>query len=552
MDVLRSEIRQSIRQSDSHPAVADDPWEVDEWLRRREAALKDRDELAAIEREIAEVRDSIEHAKRLLVQALADVKVAFNADADITALTSFAEDALSAFHASANAAIQVEMLRTEVAERRHALEAVKDAATAWSTDWETVCGGCWLREIGQAPNVGAVAEILTVLERLSSAVEAREGLVDRIQKMEKDKVSFETRVHELCASLDLATDGTPLALCQAVFEKIKSAGLDAERLEKLKRDLDNMRRDEHALNVAQDLLVARVTQMLEFFAVATLEEVESGIDLAARHRDLANAIAEAEQELLQITGRGSVAEVEEMTASIDRSELEEELAKLAPVLDDQDARCREVFHSRSKAQDALDEIGGDAKVATLEEQRRTTLLEIEESARRYMEVRAGGAATEQALKRYRDRHRSGMMARASDAFRTISRGAYQGVAAQPGKDGDVLIAVSASGGSKAANELSKGARFQLYLALRVAGYHEFVANRTPIPFIADDIMETFDDFRAEEAFRLFAEMGMHGQVIYLTHHRHLTEIARKVCPNVRLHDLEEVGKSATLHVVAAE
>lgn len=49
---------------------------------------------------------------------------------------------------------------------------------------------------------------------------------------------------------------------------------------------------------------------------------------------------------------------------------------------------------------------------------------------------------------------------------------YRGVAAQPGKDGDVLIAVSAPGGSKAAIELSKRARFQLYLAPRVAGMRQ--------------------------------------------------------------------------------
>jgi uncharacterized protein YhaN len=145
-----------------------------------------------------------------------------------------------------------------------------------------------------------------------------------------------------------------------------------------------------------------------------------------------------------------------------------------------------------------------------------------------------------------------MMTRASDAFRTISRGAYTGVAAQPGKDGEVLIAVSANGGSKIADELSKGARFQLYLALRVAGYHEFVANRAPIPFIADDIMETFDDFRAEEAFRLFTEMAGRGQVIYLTHHQHLTEIAKKVCPSVRLHDLETIQSASRLGRIAAE
>jgi len=59
-----------------------------------------------------------------------------------------------------------------------------------------------------------------------------------------------------------------------------------------------------------------------------------------------------------------------------------------------------------------------------------------------------------------------------------------------------------------------------------------------VPFISDDIMETFDDFRAEEAFRLFGEMAEIGQVIYFTHHRHLCEIARQVCPELRIHSLE--------------
>ena len=58
-----------------------------------------------------------------------------------------------------------------------------------------------------------------------------------------------------------------------------------------------------------------------------------------------------------------------------------------------------------------------------------------------------------------------------------------------------------------------------------------------MPFVADDIMETFDDFRAEEAFRLFAEMAEVGQVVYLTHHRHLCVIAQQVCPSVRIHEL---------------
>ena len=170
---------------------------------------------------------------------------------------------------------------------------------------------------------------------------------------------------------------------------------------------------------------------------------------------------------------------------------------------------------------------------------------------RYLRIRGGAAAAEQALGIYRERHRSSMLARASQAFQTISRGSYTGLAAHPDRDGETLIAMSAGGGSKAADQLSKGTRFQLYLALRVAGYHEFARTHRPVPFIADDIMESFDDFRAEEAFRLFMGMAQAGQVIYLTHHQHLCEIAKSVFPSVRIHQLATTSPARRPEVMVA-
>ncbi|CAH2402292.1 ATP-binding protein [Mesorhizobium escarrei] len=195
-----------------------------------------------------------------------------------------------------------------------------------------------------------------------------------------------------------------------------------------------------------------------------------------------------------------------------------------------------MFTAYSKASDEVEAVDGDSAVAALDEQRRTVLLEIEDKAFSYFRLRAGIVAAEQALHLYR-KHRSSMMLRASAAFQVINWGAYRGLATQPDMDTEVLIGIGADGSSKLAQEMSKGTRFQLYLALRVAGYHEFAQSRTPVPFIADDIMKTFDDFRAVNAFRLFADIAKVGQVIYLTHHQHLCDIARRVCPNARIHEL---------------
>ena len=182
--------------------------------------------------------------------------------------------------------------------------------------------------------------------------------------------------------------------------------------------------------------------------------------------------------------------------------------------------------------------GGDAAVAILEAKRRTVLLTIEDRALAYLRLKLGTAAADRALRAYRDRHRSSMMTRASESFALISRGAYSELVTQPSNGSELLIAKGSDGGSKIASELSKGTRFQLYLALRVAGYHEFARAQAPPPFFADDIMETFDDFRAEEAFRLLAGMAATGQVIYFTHHRHLCEIATAVEPTAIVHDLQ--------------
>ncbi|MFD2029456.1 ATP-binding protein [Ancylobacter dichloromethanicus] len=258
-----------------------------------------------------------------------------------------------------------------------------------------------------------------------------------------------------------------------------------------------------------------------------------------RRTDLMNQAREAEKDIIEALRASDIQRAEAALDQADRPALEAELTELTTRAEDQDKRCHELFAAKSAAEDRVEAIGGDARVAIIEERRRTTLLEIEDGATRYLQLRAGISATQQALASYRERHRSSMMARASEAFRTISRGAYTGLIAQPGKDGDTLIAISAEGGSKAADKLSKGTRFQLYLALRVAGYHEFARARSSVPFVADDIMETFDDFRAEEAFRLFAEMAQVGQVIYLTHHQHLCEIVQRVCPTARLHRLDE-------------
>ncbi|MEO1533442.1 MAG: hypothetical protein AAFU72_14830, partial [Pseudomonadota bacterium] len=264
----------------------------------------------------------------------------------------------------------------------------------------------------------------------------------------------------------------------------------------------------------------------------------------ARARD-AERVREAEEQLLEVLGVTDRAGANALLAEADADMLAQQRAAASARVAEAAALLEERLAARRDAERALEEVGGDARVAALATERQTALLEVETDARRALAAHIGALAAERAIALYRQRHRSAMLADSAAAFRTMTLGSFADLATQPdGKGGERLIALRAPG---AAGEgpasvevagLTTGTRAQLYLALRVAAYARFCDAAGPLPFVADDILETFDDDRAAAALGLMADMGERGQVLYFTHHQHLCALARDALGNrVRIHPM---------------
>jgi uncharacterized protein YhaN len=517
------------------------PQQLEAWFARRTKALEVRDFILAAERDLHDAETDAKAARERLTTALTAAAVAHDADATIDVLLRVAQSAVDREIEVKNVRDAVEGHRSAVRDREREVEKAALADRTWAAAWAQACSACWLGADGSILSVAVVRKIIAVTAELGPAIEKQAGLGDRISKMENDQALFTAEVNAIAHALGLVgLSGAILDLAQSVNESVETArAAQANRVAKIK-SLESARGRQRGLADALAIHSERKAKMTAFFGVGSLEEVGVKLQSSQRKADLEEQAAATSQEIIDALGLPTIDEAEQVLNAADRSALEVELAEQKARFNDQDQRSRDLFSAHSKAVDQIEAVGGDGAVAQIEAQRRTALVDIEERALRYLRLRAGTAAADQALRIYRDRHRSSMMARASEAFRTISRRAYTGLATQPEKETETLIAIAAEGGSKLATELSKGTRFQLYLALRVAGYYEFARSRQSVPFIADDIMETFDEFRAEEALRLFAEMAEVGQVIYLTHHRHLCDIAQRVCPTVKVHELSAI------------
>lgn len=422
-------------------------------------------------------------------------------------------------------------LRSELAGRRRDHATACEAAEAFDQAWQDTLALTWFDPSASVAEVGALVDALAELPgRLRECDQLRQ----RIATMEADQRLFEAEIDALTALCGLSAAGDLQERERAVVAFFADVTRRADTTARLKETIEVLETERNALQDAWDLHGAQRAQLLEAFGVDDLEE-------AGRLRDQLGTRDQLEEQSLllarQLADTLGVESVEEATALLsgsDQQEVERNFAVARERSDRLSLRSRDLFAEWTLARDRLDAVGGDGQVAALEAGRATLLLTMEDLGYRYLKLKTGALAAGSALELYREKHRSSMMRRASAAFSQITRGDYSGLAARADRDRETLIGIPREGGSRLTDAMSTGTRYQLYLALRLAGYEEFAAVRTPVPFIADDIMETFDEPRSEEVFRLFGSMARIGQVIYFTHHRHICDIARAVVPDVRI------------------
>ena len=489
------------------------------WLPLRSAALAAAERLAEAETVLLRAVTSLDEATQSLNGALGDPA----APMDYEVLFARASARLQDADRRREARLRLQALTAELKEREAAQQTAEAGLADWRADWSDAAAGTLLsRYSGSDPVLG---QVLDLIEAWGAEDLIAGEQLDRISKMEANRQRFT----EAWAHVVAAFGGVATLTWQEASDRLKAADAAARQSSELMRQI-KAEQDEDA----EDRLLLEACEA-ELKALGEALNWQPAAGDLNQHLSKCCTAALLRRELTDL--REALDNTDNMDPNQDPDQLRSEISQLKSRLQMLRSETEAAQARHHEARRRIDAIGGDDALALLDENRATLLMEMREKSEAHLRGRFGLIAFEAGLRRYREQHRSTMLARASEAFSQLSHGAYSGLAAQPDGSQEVLVALSAAGGAKLAADLSKGTRFQLYLALRIAGYHELAQSRPTVPFIADDIMETFDDQRSAAAFSLLGEMSKTGQVIYLTHHRHLCDIALQVCPEAQLLDL---------------
>jgi uncharacterized protein YhaN len=150
---------------------------------------------------------------------------------------------------------------------------------------------------------------------------------------------------------------------------------------------------------------------------------------------------------------------------------------------------------------------------------------------KYLQLRTASLVLQRAIERYREEHQDPVLQRAGRIFAQLTDSSFQGLDVDYDEQGNPVIAAIRGGELVGAQGMSDGTQDQLYLALRLASIENFLEQGESMPFIGDDLLVNFDDYRAAAALRALAELAQRTQVILFTHHLSVVRLAQRILPD---------------------
>jgi uncharacterized protein YhaN len=461
-------------------------------------------------------------------------------DEVIATARDMAEAARSQGEALRRAEASLAELQADHARRHAALERARAVAEGAAQAWQDAVTGSLDAPVDPAR---LAASGLALLHRLRELETDRARLARQIATMKADRAAFADSMTALAARYAPGADPTDP---QAQFGHLADLARAAEAAQAETLRLTDARNDALAEAETARQEIAEIESRIATIGAgfdpsiptATLPDLRAALGLTEETNAGRTRRAQVAAQLCQTLGVATVdqARVALGDASLDAlkveaAALDTDLERLGPALDS-------AIETRSRADRDLAAVTGDASIARLTERQTTLELELEDALLSHARLHFGHRLASEAIRRYRDAHRSQMMQATERAFGELTGGAYQSLRAEPDGAREILVALDAEGRAKQAQDMSKGTRFQLYLALRAAAYEQLVETGLRLPFFCDDIFETFDEDRTRAACAVMARIGRMGQAIYLTHHAHVVALAQEVCGDaVRVHHL---------------
>lgn len=411
------------------------------------------------------------------------------------------------------------------------------AGFAFAVTGMVIGGGALLVGIGAGAMLAVVGLYLLSSGRQLSGRPRREEQRRRAEAAEALHQRERQQLQRWLQQLGVFEFDDVLLSLDAVERDIESAR-DAD--ERHRGYLEQAEREERQLAERQSERSEAQLQLEQLLDLGDAVDPEEFRRRAARH---------AEREAVEQRLRGTLERLQRVSGpdegwrrlrqeleSVDPVGLDDELLAIDTRLSEIEGELAELHHERGSTSRELQRLEGDTSAADLRAKRQRLIEDLRTHADDWSGYVLAQALLDRARKRYEQERQPAVIQTAQRHLETITGGRYTSIVVP--LDAKEIEVVQPNGARKRPQDLSRGAREQLYLALRFGFIAEFSRKTARLPVIVDDILVNFDPQRARATAHAFVEISETNQVIVFTCHPSTVEHFRAASPGVQVVELE--------------
>ena len=540
-----------------HVANVPSPEGASAFFARAEAARLAFGAVAAAEAELHTLDDDLHQteARMRLVPTVAE-RLPANADSDTLAeavrqvLESCREaDAARELRIKAEAALQnsqseLQRARTRQAEASAELRVAQERLNEARSQW----AAC-LQDLGLGTDLDpeTVREALKSMENCLAAEAAVQRAQSQLSQSRTELSALRDPLQALLAQLGFAllhdADNQPdwLLSLDAALESAEAMAQAHNHRSSLDNEVTEMEDEARAAEAALEsargaerslLAMAGAHDAEEFLRQAALHEELRTLTL--RRQDLEDALRLAAdktplQEFIDSFGHEDQESQERRSAAIGE--------ELTAIQEQEENLVKKVADLGNK----VDALSRTDELSQLLQQEAALVEDMERMAFAWSRISLARSILETAKRTFEQERQPEVIRLASSIFTRITGQRWRGINASL-EDASLAI-LPAQGEPMQPENLSRGAREQAYLALRLAYIKNHALHAAPLPVIMDEVLVNFDPQRAERTARAFVELtggqGKAHQLLYFTCQPHMAELLRKAEPQAALFHVKD-------------
>jgi uncharacterized protein YhaN len=279
---------------------------------------------------------------------------------------------------------------------------------------------------------------------------------------------------------------------------------------------------------------AKLAQLCEEHHVQSADELRNKYQQYISRKTLEEEKRQLLQYIELIVGTHQIPQLEQWVSQLGEEAWRQQVEQLVQQVNDTEQKENQLRETWGRLSSELDSLEQGVEHAMQLQHSEQLKSELNHQVEKYMTVSLAQSLIRRAKEQYEKERQPAVLQRASGYFQQMTNRKYSQILAP--LDEQKLVAMNQHGQATDATHLSRGAKEQLYLAMRFSIAEAF-HGRANLPLVLDDILVNFDKTRMIDSLQVLQQLSQTNQVLFFTCHAHMVTHFAQHIPDAQIIEL---------------